>query len=151
MVYLVDVYGFSTQTASIVLLPLGAGNFLGNLLGGVTADWAARRSPRHGPIAVLQAAQFAFALVAFAGTQFDWGGIGIFGVFFALMGVAQGMNPSINRPMVMAVTLPELRGAAFALYLSVFEAVAWATFGLGAGFLGDAVGLRPVSSGSSSY
>ncbi|MGW6749675.1 MFS transporter [Streptomyces sp. NPDC055006] len=148
VVYLVDVYGFSTQTASFALLPLGAGSFLGNLLGGVAADWAARRSPRHGPVAVLQAAQFAFAIAAFAGTQFDWGDISLFGIFFALMGLAQGMNPSINRPMVMAVTLPELRGAAFALYLSVFEAIAWAAFGLGAGFLGDAFGLRPVFLGA---
>ncbi|MEV6757034.1 MFS transporter [Streptomyces sp. NPDC051214] len=138
------MYGFSTQRASIVLLPFGIGYFLGTLLGGVAADWATRRSPRHGLVAVLQAAQFVFALIAFFGTQFDHGSIAVFGVFFALMGATQGVNPSINRPMAMAITPPELRGAAFALYVSIFEAIAWATFSLGAGFLGDAIGLRTV-------
>ncbi|MFD5764450.1 MFS transporter [Streptomyces sp. NPDC127049] len=144
VVFLVDEYGFSTQKAAIVLLPFGIGYFLGTLLGGFAADWATRRSPRHGSVAVLQSAQFAFAVVAFFGTQFDYGHIALFGVFFALMGAAQGVNPSLNRPMVMAVTPPELRGAAFALYVSVFEAIAWAAFSLGAGFLGDVVGLRTV-------
>ncbi|WP_367048551.1 MFS transporter [Streptomyces sp. Je 1-332] len=144
VVFLVDEYGFSTQKASIVLLPFGIGYFLGTLLGGVAADWATRRSPRRGLVAVLQAAQFVFALVAFFGTQFDHGSIALFGVFFALMGATQGVNPSINRPMVMAITPPELRGAAFALYVSIFEAIAWAAFSLGAGFLGDAIGLRTV-------
>ncbi|MBO1331337.1 MFS transporter [Streptomyces sp. VRA16 Mangrove soil] len=144
VVFLVDVYGFSTQKAAIVLLPFGIGYFLGTLLGGVLADWATRRSPRHGLVAVLQAAQIVFALVAFFGTQFDYGSIGLFGLFFALMGATQGVNPSVNRPMVMAITPPELRGAAFALYVSIFEAIAWAAFSLGAGFLGDALGLRTV-------
>lgn len=144
VVYLVDVYGFSTQRASIVLFPFGVGYFLGTLLGGFAADRATRRSPRHGLVTVLQAAQFAFAGFAFFGTQFDYGGIALFSVFFALMGAAQGVNPSVNRPMVMAITPPELRGAAFAIYVSVFEAIAWAAYSLGAGFLGDAIGLRPV-------
>ncbi|MER5258003.1 MFS transporter [Streptomyces sp. NPDC002855] len=144
VVYLVDVYGFSTQKASIVLLPFGVGYFLGTLLGGFAAHWATRRSPRHGLVSVLQAAQFAFAGFAYLGTQFDYGSIALFGVFFALMGAAQGVNPSVNRPMVMAITPPELRGAAFAIYVSVFEAIAWASFSLGAGFLGDAIGLRTV-------
>ncbi|GIH98571.1 hypothetical protein Pta02_05800 [Planobispora takensis] len=144
VVFLVDVYGFSTAVASIVLLPFGVGYFLGNLLGGVAGDMAVKRSPRHGLVAVLQAAQFGFAIVAFLGTQFDYGGIGAFGLFFGLMGVMQGVNPGINRPMVMAITPPELRGAAFAIYVSIVEAIAWAIFSLSAGFLGDAIGLRSV-------
>ncbi|MFG2217650.1 MULTISPECIES: hypothetical protein [unclassified Streptomyces] len=46
--------------------------------------------------------------------------------------------------MIMAVPLPELRGAAFAIYLSLFEAAAIAAFSLGAGFLGGDFGLRAV-------
>ncbi|MCX5098025.1 MFS transporter [Streptomyces sp. NBC_00264] len=144
VIFLVDVYGFSTQVASVVLFPMGIGFFTGTVLGGFLADWAVRRNPRNGLVIILQAAQFAFATMAFFGTQFDWGGIGVFAVFFALMGLTQGINPVVNRPMIMAVTLPELRGAAFAIYLSLFEAVAIATFSLGAGFLGDAFGLRSV-------
>ncbi|MFE6853198.1 MFS transporter [Streptomyces sp. NPDC057674] len=144
VIFLVDAYGFSVQVASVVLLPMGIGYFAGTLLGGFLADWASRRSPRHGLVAVLQAAQFTFGIVAYFGTQIDYGSIGLFAFFFALMGLAQGVNPGVNRPMVMAITPPELRGAAFAVYITVFEAIAWAAFSLGAGFLGDAVGLRVV-------
>ncbi|RJL23260.1 MFS transporter [Bailinhaonella thermotolerans] len=106
VVFLVDVYGFSTEVASIVLLPAGIGVFVGNLLSGPLSAWAQRHSPRNGLVAVLQAAQFAFAGAALVGTQFDWGSIWLFGAFFGLMALVQGLNPGINRPMVMAVTPP---------------------------------------------
>ncbi|MFJ9953354.1 MFS transporter [Kitasatospora sp. NPDC091207] len=144
VVYLVDVFGFTTQRAAVVLMPLGIGYLLGTLSGGFLADWAARRSPRHGLPGALQGAQIAFAVLAFLGTQVHYSGIGTYALLFCLMGVAQGVNPSLNRPMVMAVTPPELRATAFTIYVSVFEAVAWAVFGLGAGFLGQTYGLQPV-------
>ncbi|MFG2626532.1 MFS transporter [Streptomyces sp. NPDC048473] len=144
VVFLVDVHGFSTQKAALVTLPFGVGYLVGTLLGGAAADWASRHSPRFGPVAVLQAAQFTFAVFAFFGSQFHYDSILVYGVFFALLGASQGINPSVNRPMVMAITPPELRGAAFALYVSVAEAIAWAGYSLGAGFLADAVGLRVV-------
>ncbi|MFI7461289.1 MFS transporter [Nonomuraea sp. NPDC049646] len=144
VVFLVDVYGYTTAVASVVLLPYGVGYFLGNFAGGFMADWAVRRSPRHGLVAVLQGAQFGFAAAAFIGTQFDLGSIALFSVFFALMGGMQGVNPGINRPMVMAITPPELRGSAFTVYINIFEAIAWAVFSLGAGFLGDVIGLQVV-------
>ncbi|MFI5901002.1 MFS transporter [Streptomyces cyaneofuscatus] len=144
VVFLVDVHGFSVQKATLVTLPFGVGFFLGTLLGGAANDWASRRSPRYGPVAVLQAAQVAFAVFAFFGSQFHYDSILVYGVFFALLGASQGINPSVNRPMVMAITPPELRGAAFALYLSIAEAIAWAGYSLGAGFLADALGLQTV-------
>ncbi|MFJ3219969.1 MFS transporter [Kitasatospora sp. NPDC086801] len=144
VVYLVDVFGFTTQRAAVVLMPMGIGYLLGTLLGGFLADWAARRSPRHGLPGALQGAQVAFAVLAFLGTQVHYRGIGAYALLFCLMGVTQGVNPGLNRPMVMAVTPPELRATAFTIYVSVFEAIAWAAFGLGAGFLGQTLGLRPV-------
>ncbi|MFD4943170.1 MFS transporter [Streptomyces sp. NPDC058409] len=144
VVFLVDVYGFSTSVASVVLLPIGVGFLLGNVLGGFAGDWAAGRSPRYGLVGVLQAAQVGFAIVAYVGTQFHYQSIGLFCVFFGLMGLMQGVNPGINRPMVMAVAPPELRAMAFAIYVSVVEAIAFAAFGLGAGLLGDAIGLKAV-------
>lgn len=144
VVFLVDVHGFSVQMATLVTLPFGVGFFLGTLLGGAANDWASRRSPRYGPVAVLQATQVAFAFFAFFGSQFHYDSILVYGVFFALLGASQGINPSVNRPMVMAITPPELRGAAFALYLSIAEAIAWAGYSLGAGFLADALGLQTV-------
>ncbi|MFI6503750.1 MFS transporter [Nonomuraea typhae] len=144
VVYLVDVYGFGTATASVVLLPFGVGYFLGNIAGGFAGDWAVRRSPRYGLVAVLQTAQFGFAIAAVLGTQISYDSIVPFAAFFGLMGAMQGVNPGVNRPMIMAITPPELRGAAFAIYISIFEAIAWAAFSLGAGFLGDLIGLRQV-------
>ncbi|MGW4382454.1 MFS transporter [Kitasatospora sp. NPDC004531] len=144
VVYLVDEFGFTTQRAALVLMPLGLGYVAGTLLGGFLSDWAGRRSPRHGLPAVLQAAQFAFAALAFLGTQVHYDGIGAYALLFGLMGLSQGVNPGVNRPMVMAITPPELRAAAFTLYVSIFEAIAWAVFGLGAGLVGERIGLRPV-------
>ncbi|MFE7589752.1 MFS transporter [Kitasatospora sp. NPDC057512] len=144
VVYLVDVFGFDTRTAAVVLLPLGLGYVLGTALGGFLADWADRRSPRHGLPTALQSAQIAFAVLAYLGTQIDYGGIGPYALLFLLMGTAQGVNPSLNRPMVLAVVPPELRDAAFTVYVSVAEALGWAAFTLGAGLAGDAFGLRPV-------
>ncbi|MFF0747212.1 MFS transporter [Streptomyces sp. NPDC004111] len=144
VVFLVDVQGFSTQKAALVLLPFGVGYFLGTLLGGAALDRLTRRSPRYGPVAILQGAQFAFAAVAFLSTQFSYDSILVYSVLFAALGATQGINPSVNRPMVMAITPPELRGPAFVLYGSIAEAVAWAGFSLGAGFLADALGLQVV-------
>jgi len=60
------------------------------------------------------------------------------------MGIAQGMNPGVNRPIIMAITLPELRGQAFAIMITIFEAIGWAVFSIGAGFLANALGLQTV-------
>ncbi len=50
----------------------------------------------------------------------------------------------VNRPIIAAVVRPELRGAAFALFVSVFEAIAWAVFNILAGELGEIYGLKLV-------
>lgn len=144
VVFLVNVYHFSNAVAAIVLLPFGLGYFLGTVIGGLVADRVQRLNPRTGRIALLQGAQFAFAVVAFVATQFNWVSILIFAVFYAALGFLQGVNPGINRPIMMAVTPPELRGVAFALMLSVFETIAWALYSFGAGYLGQAFGLKAV-------
>lgn len=144
IVFLVKTYGFSTATASIVTLPFGVGYLIGTLGGGAATDLLQTRLPRIGRIIVLQFAQFGFAVVALLGTQHDWGGIGVFAGFWAVMGFMQGLNPGVNRPIVAAVVPPELRGAAFALMLSVFEALAYALFNLIAGLLVGVIGLAGV-------
>jgi Na+/proline symporter len=40
------------------------------------------------------------------------------------------------------VVLPELRGQAFAIFLSVFETIGWALFALTAGWLGTKLGIE---------
>jgi len=144
IVFLVQQYGFNTAVAAIVTLPFGIGYLIGTFGGGLATDALQRRFPRAGRIGVLQFAQLGFGVVALIATQFDWGSIGIFAAFWAVMGFMQGLNPGVNRPIVAAVVPPELRGAAFALMLSVFEGLAYALFNLIAGFLAEAIGLKQV-------
>ena len=40
--------------------------------------------------------------------------------------------------------LPELRGQAFAIWLTIFETIGWALFSLGAGQLATAAGIHTV-------
>jgi Na+/proline symporter len=54
------------------------------------------------------------------------------------------MNPPVNRPIVMSVVTPELRGQAFAIFLTVFETIGWAVFSLGAGQLANTLGIEQV-------
>ncbi|MFI7000554.1 MFS transporter [Nocardia sp. NPDC050175] len=144
VVFLVHTYGFSTAVASIVTLPFGIGYLLGTFGGSLATDFLQSRLPRIGRVIVLQFAQLGFGVVAVVATQHDWGGIEIFAGFWAVLGFMQGLNPGVNRPIVAAVVPPEMRGAAFALLLSVFEALAYALFNLAAGLLTDAIGLRGV-------
>ena len=144
VLFLVRVYGFSTAVAAVVTLPFGIGYVVGTFFGGLVVDTLQARWPRIARVAVLQAAQFAFGILAIVATQINWHSITIFAVFWFLLGSMQGINPGVNRPIVMAVVPPELRGAAFALMLSVFEALAFIIFNLSAGFLADTIGLKTV-------
>jgi MFS family permease len=65
-------------------------------------------------------------------------------VLFGLVGLTMGLNPGVNRPLVMAVVPPELRGAAFAIFVSIIESVAFAIYTLTAGFMADAIGMQAV-------
>ncbi|MFG2629264.1 MFS transporter [Streptomyces sp. NPDC048473] len=141
VVFLTDVYGFSNAQASLTVLPTALAFFVGTVVGGMLTDRIHRRHPNAGRIAVFQTGMISYAVIAFFGTQFDWGSIVVFAWFFALMAFIQGFNPGINRPLLSAVTPPELRGAGFALMLSA-ESVGWALTTLGVGYLGDVVGLR---------
>jgi MFS family permease len=53
-------------------------------------------------------------------------------------------SAGVTRPVLAAVTPPELRSSAFAFLLSVAEAIATVVFGLIAGYLGDLIGIKTV-------
>ncbi|MEP9380151.1 MFS transporter [Aquabacter sp. CN5-332] len=144
VVYLTEVYGFSNQVAALVLGPFGLGYFLGAVGGAMVVDRMHRRWPGTGRVLFFQAAQFLFAAIAYFGTQFDWGRISIFMAFWFLMGLTMGVNPGVNRPIVMAVVPPALRTLAFAILVAIVESLTWALYNLGAGWLGDIYGLKPV-------
>ena len=140
--FLTSVRQFSDAAASLVLLPFGAGVCLGTFGGGYIVDRLHRRLPGTGRIAFLQVAQLAFAFVAFLATAFSWGGIGAYLALWGAMGFWQGVNPGVNRPIVMAVIAPELRGWAFMIMLAIVEPVGWAVYSFGVGWLGDRAGLQ---------
>lgn len=142
--FLVTERGFDNATAAVVLIPFGIGYVAGTLGGGWVVGRLDGVLPDRGRVAYIQAAQILFAVAAFLGTQLDHERIGVYGIFWALMGLAQGMNPPVNRPLVASVVVPELRGQAFAIFLTVFETIGWAAFSLGAGQLANSLGIQTV-------
>ncbi|MFF2231739.1 MFS transporter [Streptomyces anulatus] len=143
VVFLVEERGFSTATASVVALPFAVGYLTGTVLGGRVNDRVHHLRPRSGRILMLQASQLAFAVVACVTTQVAWGGgIAVYAVLFALLGLLQGQVPVVNRPLIMAVVRPELRALAFAVSVTTVEALAYAGYALLVGHLGDTVGLQ---------
>lgn len=144
VIYLVTVFHFTTPQAALIFGLGQLGYVVGSFAGGFFVDQANKTSPRYGRVLMLQLAQFFFAIVAFFGTQFNWGTASIFIGFFFILTFLQGVNPGINRPIVYAVVPPALRGAAFAVMLSIVESIGWALYNLLAGFLGQQFGLQPV-------
>jgi MFS family permease len=142
--FLVTERGFNNKVAASVLIPFGIGYFIATVAGGWIVAGLDRVWPDRGRIAYLQAAQVFFAAVAFFGTQFHYGSIGIYAIFWALFGAGQGVNPPVNRPIVAAIVLPELRGQAFAIWLTIFETIGWAIFSLAAGQLARTFGIQEV-------
>lgn len=142
--FLVTERGFTNAVAATVLIPFGLGYVLATFLSGYAVAFLDRVIPHQGRVMFNQAAQILFALAALFGTQFEWQSIGVYAVFWALFGAFQGMNPPVNRPIVMSIVLPELRGQAFAIFLTFFQTIGWALFSLTAGYLANALGIEGV-------
>jgi MFS family permease len=143
--FLVTERGFSNAVAASVLLPFGLGYFAATIAGGWLLVALDRVMPQRGRVLYIQAAQVLFAVFAFVATQLYRGdNIAVYGLFWAVLGAGQGLNPPVNRPIVAAVVLPELRGQAFAIWLTIFETIGWALFSLGAGQLASALGIQAV-------
>lgn len=142
--FLVTERDFSNAVAAIVALPFGLGYFLGTVGGGFIVSALDRRGGAVGRVAFLQIAQILFAVVAFFATQVSVMAIGYYIAIWGLLGLMQGLNPGVNRPILMSVMKPELRAQGFVIYLTLFEVIGWATFTLVAGVLADAYGLQFV-------
>jgi MFS family permease len=140
--FLVTERGFSNAVAALVLVPFGIGYVIATFAGGFIVTWLDRVWTDTGRVVYIMTAQILFAGAAYLGTQFHWGGIGVYGIFWALMGACQGLNPPVNRPIVMAVVVPELRGQAFAIFLTFFQTIGWALFSFGAGAVAKNIGIE---------
>lgn len=135
---------FPNNVAALVMAPFGLGYVMGSVGGAFAVDWLQSAWPRGGRVLFLQSAQFAFAIVAWLATQQDWINIETYMLFWLVMGSIQGMNPGVNRPIVMAVIPPELRGWAFVVMITIVEAIGWALYNLAAGWFGERYGLQSV-------
>ncbi|HBY06932.1 MAG TPA: hypothetical protein DEH22_03790 [Chloroflexi bacterium] len=144
VVYLVDVLGFDLKQANLMIIPLMLGMFTGMFVFGFIADWIHKKHPKYGRIGTIQLIQLVYAVLAFFGTQFVYPNNAIYAILFFFMGFFGSANMGVNRPIVASVVRPELRGTAFALFVSVFEAIAWAIYNIAAGQLGQIYGLKPV-------
>ncbi|MFJ4677562.1 MFS transporter [Kitasatospora sp. NPDC088783] len=141
VVLLVDGFGYSNALAATVVLPASLAYLLGTYAGGLLSDRLHRRHPRTGRLVLLQAALLAYGVLAYPASQIAWHHIAVHAALFSVLAFLQGVNPGINRPLVAAVTAPELRNAAFALMLST-ELVCTAWTSLALGYLADALGIR---------
>lgn len=139
--FLVVERGFTNAEASFLTVPFAVAYLAGSILGGLVTDRVHLRKPRTGRVMALQCTVIAFAAVAYFVTQVTWQTLTMYFVLFGVLAAIQGCTPGINRPLVMSTTLPELRGAAFALMLSA-EAAGWACATVLVGYLGDAFGLQ---------
>ena len=144
VIYMVTVLHFTTALATFIFGVSYLGYVVGSFAGGFVIDLANKLSPRRGRVLMLQLAQVLFALAAGLFLLLRGNNPGTFIAIFFVMFFFQGINPSINRPIVYSVVPPVLRGAAFAVMISIIESVAWAIYNLLAGFLGQQFGLRPV-------
>ncbi|GHO90292.1 hypothetical protein KSF_003400 [Reticulibacter mediterranei] len=144
VVYLITVLHYTTAQATLIYGTGFLGYVAGNFVGGFLVDQLGKVSQRRGRVVLLQLAQTLFALVAFGFLLLNGGSIGLLIAFFSALFFLQGVNPSINRPIVYSVVPPALRGAAFAVMISIVESATWAIYNLFAGFLGQQFGLRPV-------
>jgi MFS family permease len=140
--FLVTERGFSNVVAATVLIPFGIGYAITTFLGGLLVSWLDKVWEHKGRIAYIIVAQVVFAVAAFFGTQFIWPSIFWYGLWWALMGGGQGLNPSVNRPIVMSIVEPQLRGQAFAIFLSIFQTIGWAVFSYGAGSMAVKIGIQ---------
>ncbi|MFQ6331284.1 MFS transporter [Nocardia sp. CWNU-33] len=141
VVFMVNVRDFSNAQAAVVAPAAMLFYVAGTVLGGFVGDHAGRLLPGGGRLAVWQLAVLAWAGAAALCTQIAWPSIWIYAVAFAALGLLQGFGPGSNRPILMEVTRPELRSAAFSLMLGA-ESAGWALSTLALGYVGDAVGLQ---------
>ncbi|MCX5206674.1 hypothetical protein OG897_35375 [Streptomyces sp. NBC_00237] len=124
-----DERGFSNAAASAVTLPVTASYVVGTLLGGLVTDRVHRLHPRTGRVMAMRYVLLPYVVMAALVTQITWPSLAVYFVMFGLLAAVQSALPGINRPLMMAAVLPEMRSAAFALMFSV-EAMGWAVSAL---------------------
>jgi MFS family permease len=142
--FLVTERGIDNAAAVLIALPYSIGYLISTLSIGYVLPVLDRIMGPRARVLVLQFAQVAFAIAAFFATQIVYADNAVYAVLWGVMGFFVGLNPPVNRPIVSTVVLPELRGQAFAVWLTVFETIGWALFAIVAGQFAATIGLTQV-------
>ncbi len=144
-VYMVDVFGYTNAQAIILVsVPLLLGHVLGNVLGGLMGDYYNRKYPQKARVVLMQTGFFCSALMSYLSTQVHWPATWVFYVMFFIWGIFLSIGTGLDRPMVAAITPPNLRSTAFGLWMSVGDALSSLILVSLVSFFGDRYGLQPV-------
>jgi MFS family permease len=109
------------EGATLVVLAFGAGNFLGTVMGGIGSSHIYKRHGRRYP-AVLSSVAAVFGCLPFWGMinlnfdPVDHKGIVVLGSISMLGGILSGITGPIVKSTLQNVTMPQMRGTAFALH-----------------------------------
>lgn len=139
--FMVDVRGFETATANLVMMPFGLGIGISSLLGGFLGDWAEKKNPERGRIYLMQIYLVVFAILTFLALGIEWSVTGYL-IIWGLVGLVYSIGfIGAVFPMVSNVIPHELSGTAFGILFSLVQGLFTALFSLGIGFLAERFGL----------
>ncbi len=142
MVTWLEYVGFDPLTAGLVFAVVAVGAALGNLLGGVIGDWAAKKSPRKGKILVAQISVFSgipLTYVIFLAIPMETASM----LAYIIIGVVTGLLISwagpINNAIFSEIFEPEIRSSVYSvdrLFEGSFAAVGTTLVGIVATLFG---------------
>ncbi len=143
--YFVDVRGWQTAQATIVMAMFTLGFGISSFLGGFLGDRFDKRYGPKGRVMLMQLYLVAFAVMSFVALQIDWGRGGLVYVVLFLFGLisAIGFSGSVL-PMVSAVVPPQMSATAFAVLFSLIQGLISAVLSLALGYLAQTFGLQSV-------
>lgn len=137
--YMTDVRGFEAGSQLLVMLAALLSMVAGNLLAGLTGDWAFKRNKR-GRV-VFATLTVVIGLVFFNMAFLTKGGVELFLILGAMTALFMPMAGPCVSSSVQDVALPEVRGSAMAMLLFFYN-VGSAFAPLITGYAADTIGLE---------
>ncbi|MEM4168890.1 MAG: MFS transporter [Thermoproteota archaeon] len=137
--YMTDVRGFEAGSQLLVMLAALLSMVAGNLLAGLTGDWAFKRNKR-GRV-VFATLTVVIGLVFFNMAFLTRGGVELFLILGAMTALFMPMAGPCVSSSVQDVALPEVRGSAMAMLLFFYN-VGSAFAPLITGYAADTIGLE---------
>lgn len=143
--YFVQVRGWDTAGAAMLMTVWLAGFMISSFLGGMLGDWFDQRFGSKGRIMMFQIYCLAFAAMTFITLQIDWGKGPIVYVIAFVLGLVSSIGFSgAIAPMVSAVVPRSVSATAFGLLFGLIQGLIAALLSLAAGSLAERFGLPSV-------